>query len=115
MPLPEKLVNLAKSCSFPLYVVGGYVRDFLACLETDCRDVDLCAPVDAEEFCKKAEELGGEVKAVYKNTGTVKLGLDGEEYEFACFRSDEYIRGTHKPASTFFYRRHSFGRAPPRL
>ncbi len=102
MPLPEKLVNLAKNCAFPLYVVGGFVRDFLACLETDSRDIDLCAPVDAEAFCKKAEELGGEVKAVYKNTGTVKLALDGEEYEFACFRSDEYIRGAHTPAATFF-------------
>ena len=102
MPLPEKLVNLARSCGFPLYVVGGYVRDFLACLETDSHDIDLCAPVNADEFCKKAEELDGEVKAVYKNTGTVKLALDGEEYEFACFRSDEYIRGTHTPASTFF-------------
>ncbi|MDE7453578.1 MAG: HD domain-containing protein [Clostridia bacterium] len=102
MPLPEKLVNLANNCTFPLYVVGGYVRDFLACLETDNHDIDLCAPVDAEEFCKKAEELGAEVKAVYKNTGTVKLALGEEEYEFACFRSDEYIRGTHTPASTFF-------------
>lgn len=102
MPLSEKLVNLANNCGFPLYVVGGYVRDFLACLETDRHDIDLCAPVDADEFCKKAEELGGEVKAVYKNTGTVKLALGEEEYEFACFRSDEYIRGTHQPASTFF-------------
>ncbi len=102
MPLPEKLVNLAKSCNFPLYVVGGYVRDYLARLECEHSDMDLCAPVSAEEFCKKAEESGGEVKAVYKNTGTVKLCLDGEDYEFACFRSDEYIRGTHKPVNTFF-------------
>ncbi|MDE5943339.1 MAG: HD domain-containing protein [Clostridia bacterium] len=102
IPLPKNLINLANNCDFPLYVVGGYVRDFLACLETDCHDIDLCAPVGAEEFCKKAEELGGEVKAVYKNTGTVKLALSEEEYEFACFRTDEYIRGAHNPSSTFF-------------
>ncbi|MDE6868171.1 MAG: HD domain-containing protein [Clostridia bacterium] len=102
MPLPENLINLANNCDFPLYVVGGFVRDFLACLETDESDIDLCAPVGAEEFCKKAEEQGGEVKTVYKNTGTVKLAFGEEEYEFACFRSDEYIRGVHNPSGTFF-------------
>ena len=102
MPLPEKLENLAEQCPFPLYVVGGFVRDFLAGLESATSDIDICAPADAEEFVEVAKKCGGKPVAVYKNTGTVKLKLGGEEYEFASFRSDEYVRGTHKPVKSLF-------------
>ena len=49
-----------------------------------------------------ASICGAEIDAVYKNTGTVKLGFGTEKYEFTCFRSDEYIRGVHTPVKTFF-------------
>ncbi|MDE6597933.1 MAG: HD domain-containing protein [Clostridia bacterium] len=100
--LPEKLKNLANSCPFPLYVVGGYVRDALAGLKSENCDIDICAPVSADEFCSAAKKCGATVNAVYRNTGTVKLSLEGEEYEFASFRSDEYVRGVHNPVKTFF-------------
>ena len=102
LPVSEKLYTLAKNCPFPLYVVGGAVRDFLAGLETVNKDIDICAPASAESFCAVAKECGAAVTAVYKNTGTVKLSLDGEEYEFASFRSDEYVRGVHTPVKSFF-------------
>lgn len=100
--LPEKLLYLADGCGFPLYVVGGYVRDFLADLKTENHDIDICAPVSAEAFCTAAQRCGASVSAVYANTGTVKLAFGEEEYEFACFRSDEYVRGVHTPVKTFF-------------
>ncbi len=102
MPLPENLKTLAGACSFPLYVVGGYVRDFLARLECGEHDIDICAPVPFEKFCSVAEVCGAEVTAIYKNTGTVKIRFGREEYEFASFRSDEYVRGGHAPVRTFF-------------
>lgn len=100
--LPENLKLLAAACPFPLYVVGGCVRDFLARLQADERDVDICAPASYEKFVEAALACGASVTAVYKNTGTVKVKLGEEEYEFASFRSDEYVRGTHTPAKTFF-------------
>lgn len=100
--LPEQLTALAKSCPFPLYVVGGTVRDALAGLKSSQRDYDICAPASAQELAKIAKTVGFAVDAVYKNTGTVKLTADGQAYEFTSFRSDEYVRGRHVPERIYF-------------
>lgn len=100
--LPEKLVNLAKSCPTSLYLVGGSVRDYLANLTPSIHDWDVCAPLSAEDFSKLAEQNGYFVQAVYRNTGTVKFSDEENEYEYASFRSDIYVRGTHVPVETFF-------------
>lgn len=100
--LPENLIRLAAACPYPLYLVGGRVRDFLAGLKTGKPDTDVCAPALAEDFVLRAKEAGFAVDAVYKSTGTVKLSCGGEDYEFTSFRSDEYVRGSHRPVNTFF-------------
>lgn len=101
--LPKKLVSLAEKCSEPLYVVGGTVRDRLAGLVSEKCDIDICSPMDAADFSSVAESCGLEVSAVYRNTGTVKLGdADGNDYEYTSFRSDKYVRGTHVPVEIFF-------------
>lgn len=100
--LPQKLKELAAACSFPLYVVGGTCREYLSSSFPLKPDYDICAPVQPEEFAAVAEKLGFEKCAVYKNTGTVKLKTEGQEYEFTSFRSDKYVRGMHTPAKIFF-------------
>ena len=100
--LSPKLISLAKKLPCPLYIVGGRVRDFLAELNTGNIDTDLCAPLPAEEFSRIAESDGIKTDATYKNTGTVKITVDGEWCEFTSFRSDEYVRGEHRPAATYF-------------
>ena len=100
--LSKKLISLAQKLPCPLYVVGGRVRDFLANLNSENVDTDLSAPLSAEEFCRIAEDEGIKTDATYKNTGTVKITVDGEWCEFTCFRSDEYIRGEHRPVATYF-------------
>lgn len=102
MTLPENLIKLSLNCPFPLYVVGGYVRDSLAKLSSGKTDIDVCSPVAADLFIDRATQCGAEITAVYRNTGTVKLKFGNEAYEFACFRSDEYVRGVHTPVNTFF-------------
>lgn len=100
--LPQKLKNLARACHSPLYVVGGSVRDYLANYATTVHDWDICSPMLAEEFSAFAKKEGFTIQAVYKNTGTVKI-TDGEmDYEYSCFRSDKYVRGTHVPVEIFF-------------
>ena len=100
--LPEHLKILAGECPYPLYVVGGGVRDFLAGLESRDSDTDICAPADPTDFARRAERAGFTVQSEYKNTGTVKIAYGRESYEFASFRSDEYVRGCHSPVRTFF-------------
>ena len=100
--LPKKLKILASACPFPLYVVGGSVRDFLAGLTPTIHDWDICSPTSSEDFSKFARENGFTVQAEYRNTGTVKI-TDGEvDYEYSSFRSDKYVRGTHVPVEIFF-------------
>jgi putative nucleotidyltransferase with HDIG domain len=100
--LPEKLNSLANACKFPLYVVGGTCRDFLAGFSSTEKDYDICAPVSAEKFIEAATLQGFKVVSVYKATGTVKLTCDGVGYEFTSFRSDEYVRGKHSPERVYF-------------
>lgn len=100
--VPQKLIALARSCPYPVYIVGGTVRDGIAGLKSAHTDIDICAPALPEDFVRRAISAGLAVDAQYKNTGTVKLSADGESLEFTCFRSDEYVRGTHKPVKTYF-------------
>ena len=100
--LPKNLIRLAKCCPYPLYVVGGRVRDYVAGLTTEDVDTDICAPVSAEDFVARATQCGFTVTACYKNTGTVKIACGNDSFEFTCFRSDEYVRGEHVPANIFF-------------
>lgn len=98
----ENLLRLAESCPYPLYLVGGRVRDFIAKLDAHTFDNDICAPAGADDFATRAQAVGFRIDSVYKNTGTVKLSCSGEDYEFTCFRSDEYVRGVHRPVNTYF-------------
>lgn len=99
--LPEKLHTLAQKADFPLYVVGGAVRDALANLPAS-PDLDLCAPVSAEKFSSLAAGCRLEVNGVYKNTGTVNLTAGDKKIEFTSFRTDTYRRGEHAPCAVEF-------------
>ena len=79
--LPESLLRLAKEMPEPLYVVGGFVRDFLSGRTCAEPDLDICSPTDADSFVAAAERCGLTPVAVYRHTGTVKL-KDGEKVVF---------------------------------
>ncbi len=100
--LPLELQTLAKNCPSPLYVVGGSVRDYLAKLPIRIHDWDICSPLSSDGFATLAKEQGFLVQAIYKHTGTVKIKGKEGEYEYACFRSDKYVRGIHTPVETHF-------------
>ena len=101
LQVSEKLRALAQKAPFPLYIVGGAVRDALADLPAS-PDVDLCAPAPAEQLSALAQEAGIAVNGVYKTTGTVNM-TDGEnKLEFTSFRTDRYGGGEHAPSSVKF-------------
>ncbi|MCD8294757.1 MAG: HD domain-containing protein [Clostridia bacterium] len=98
--LNPNLIKLAESLPFPLYVVGGKVRDYLSGYVTD--DTDICAPMDASVFADYAEKAGYVIARSFRNTGTLKLRRGEEDYEFSSFRTDTYVRGVHRPEESFF-------------
>jgi len=100
--LPQQLKKLAHACPSPLYLVGGSVRDYLAERSPAVHDWDICSPMSADDFSAVAKANGFRVDAVYRTTGTVKISDATTSYEFSCFRSDKYVRGTHVPVEIFF-------------
>lgn len=101
--IPQNLRFLAQKCAFPLYLVGGSVRDFLAGFPLRGADFDLASPASDEAFAGAAEACGFTVRAVYPATGTVKIeDAAGIGYEYTRFRSDKYVRGIHTPTEIFF-------------
>ncbi len=101
--LPENLLRLAELFPTPFYLVGGSVRDFLLGQKKERLDLDVCAPLAPELVAPLAERCGFSVRSVYKNTGTMKLtDGNGNELEYAAFRSDKYVRGEHTPCEIFF-------------
>ncbi len=100
--LPKNLQILASHSPAPIYVVGGFVRDFLIG-STASSDLDLSAPLSTDEFVELAKSCGFRILAVYQATGTVKCrDSEGFDYEFTSFRSDEYVRGKHTPEKIYF-------------
>ena len=102
--IPENLIKLADVCQHSLYIVGGSVRDFLLGYTLgENADWDLSSPMCEEELLNAARVCGFTVRAVYRNTGTVKLEDEkGNGYEFTRFRSDKYVRGIHTPTEIIF-------------
>lgn len=102
--LPNSLINLAEKFPAPLYVVGGFTRDFLAGFDVKSGDdIDVCSPVSSDVFLAVAIEEGFKIISVYKTTGTVKFSdVKGNSFEFSPFRTDRYVRGNHCPTETFF-------------
>ena len=100
VPAPLKL--LSEQFDKPIYLVGGYVRDYILHGKISS-DVDLCAPILADELEKVAKEVGFSVVATYKKTGTVKLKYGEQEFEYTTFRTEEYEKGGfHTPYSVEF-------------
>ena len=99
--ISEKLRALAERAPFPLYIVGGAVRDALAGLPAS-QDIDLAAPASAEALSSLAAECGLCVNGVYKTTGTVNLSDGESKLEFTSFRTDRYGGGEHAPSAVRF-------------
>jgi tRNA nucleotidyltransferase (CCA-adding enzyme) len=85
--LPGPLVNLLKLASelaqelgFPLYVVGGFVRDLLA--GEPNLDMDLVVEGDAIRLARLVARRMGARTRSHKRFGTAKLILEGREAEY---------------------------------
>ena len=100
--IPENLKKLADVCPKPLYAVGGYVRNFLID-QTVSADLDIAAPLSAEDIENAAKISGFKVAYEYKRTGTVVISDGERKYEYTRFRTDVYASGgRHKPTGTVF-------------
>lgn len=104
LEIKDKILDIigaeADKAGYEIYVIGGYVRDFI--LGKQSTDIDIMVLGDATEFAHiAAKKFKTELNAVYKNFGTALLMVtdNGVEYkiEFASARKESYNRNSRKP------------------
>ena len=104
LEIKDKILEIigaeADKAGYEIYVIGGYVRDFI--LGKQSTDIDIMVLGDATEFAHvAAKKFKTELNAVYKNFGTALLMVtdNGVEYkiEFASARKESYNRNSRKP------------------
>ncbi len=96
----DLIINIARTAQenkTNIYLVGGFVRDYLLGIEN--KDIDICVIGDAIEFANKAAAARGtSLKALYTKFGTALLESDNNiKIEFASARSESYERDSRKP------------------
>jgi poly(A) polymerase len=94
----ELIQQSAAELNFPVYVVGGYVRDRL--LARESKDLDVVCVGDGIAL---AEKLASKLKpyphiAVYKRFGTAMIRHQDLEIEFVGARKESYQSDSRKPA-----------------
>ena len=104
IPLPTELTALARifrDAGFPLYAVGGMVRN--ACLGLPVQDIDVTSPMPVSEARALLEARGVACREKGAFFGTLDIGLGEHTFEYASFRAEEYgAGGAHRPGAVRF-------------
>lgn len=99
--LNQNLKNLAYKLEKPLYVVGGFVRNYLIDGKAS-KDVDLASSMPIEKLKELLNDFGFFVVGEYKRTETLLFSDGTQKYEYTAFRTEEYEKGgNHTPIKTF--------------
>ena len=82
----------------PVYVIGGYVRDYLLGLPLK-KDLDFVVVGDGPAFAKELSKKikGKKSLSIYKNFGTAMLKTPEYILEFVGARKESYSRHSRKP------------------
>lgn len=88
-----------KELNYPVYVVGGYVRDQLLGRNKTDKDIDFVCVGNGIAFAKKtAQLLNPKIKVtVFKTYGTAMFKYDDVEYEFVGARKESYNHDSRNP------------------
>jgi tRNA nucleotidyltransferase/poly(A) polymerase len=91
MPVPnevKQIHSLFKKNGFKLFIVGGAVRDTL--LGKPIKDYDLATDAPPETVDNMLRGAGIKTIGTGAKFGVINAFVNGEEYEIATFRSDEF-------------------------
>ncbi len=89
----------ARRLNRPVYVIGGYVRDYyLNRLQKETIDIDFVTVGSGIELAQLvAKEIENSSLAVYKQFGTAQVKTGHLELEFVGARKESYRRDSRKP------------------
>lgn len=93
----ERIAEAGRELGFPVFVIGGYVRDLL--LERPCKDIDIVCEGSGIELAQRAARKIKKSSrvAVFSNFGTAMFEADGIQFEFVGARRESYQRDSRKP------------------
>lgn len=85
--------------NYPVYVVGGYVRDQLLGRTKKEKDIDFVCVGSGIKFAKEtAALLSPKIKVtIFKTYGTAMFKYQGVEYEFVGARKESYQKDSRNP------------------
>lgn len=96
-PLFRRIGELGDELQIPVYVIGGYVRDYIL-TGAPKKDIDFVVVGDAIGFVEKLiRQLGVKHFHVYRNFGTAMLRYGDFVLEFVGARKESYARHSRKP------------------
>ncbi len=88
--------ELAEKRNEKLFIVGGYVRDYI--LERQRDEIDFLIVGNSLEYAEQfSKSLGVSNLTVYKNFGTAHFNYNGIDLEFVGARKESYKRGSRNP------------------
>jgi poly(A) polymerase len=93
----RSVAQISRSIGFPVYVVGGYVRDII--LSRPSKDIDFVVLGDGVAFATEfAKILPGKPRlSVFKTFGTANVRFRDYEIEFVGARKESYQRNSRNP------------------
>lgn len=91
--LLEKVTEMMKP--YPVYMVGGAVRDYLR--EVEPKDYDFCTPAEPDEIERLIKKDKRRAYLTGKRFGTLACKIDGEMIEITTFRTEKYEPRNRKP------------------
>jgi poly(A) polymerase len=96
-PVLRDIGRLADSCGVEVFVVGGYIRDFLLGLSD--KDVDILVLGDGIMLAKEfARDRGGKPVVSFDRFGTAMVPLEEGKVEFVGARKEAYDSRSRKPS-----------------
>lgn len=99
LPIFKTLTQASDELELEVYVIGGFVRDFLL-QRNSKKDIDIVAVGSGIDLAKKTSQLlpKNPKVSIFKNFGTAMLKTGDLEIEFVGARKESYDRGSRKPA-----------------
>ena len=98
--IPDSLIRINEMSKYPIYVVGGYVRNSFAHFEQQKTDIDVAGPAIADALGLSKRFT---TKVVNHKLGTAIIKYNDDEYEYTPFRLEKYASdGSHSPIEVKF-------------
>lgn len=96
IPFISTASTLATEINVRVYIVGGFIRDYL--IEREKKEIDFLVVGDGLAYAKTlAERLGVEQVVMFKNFGTAHFRYNDFDLEFVGARKESYKRASRNP------------------